>query len=74
MTVCSNLLISNGKAYFSFASLKEAITISLQDLCFNLKAISDVNGGQSPQKVTATPPSIIPHTLARGHEGKATET
>ena len=69
MTRYPNLLISSTKAYISSASPKEAVIISLKGLFLNLKASSDVNGVQSPQKIASTPPSIIPHTLGRGYKG-----
>lgn len=64
----SSLFISGAKACISSASLKEDIIISLKGLFFNLKAISSVNGVQSPPKIASLPPSIIPRTVDRGYE------
>lgn len=55
--------------YISPASLKEAVIISFKDVFSNQKAIPDVNGIQSPQKIASTPPSVIAHTLGRSYKG-----
>lgn len=67
--MCPNLVITGGKVYISPASLKEAVIISFKDVFSNQKAIPDVNGIQSPQKIASTAPSVIAHTLGRSYKG-----